>query len=63
MTSCIEQYKLAAMVKKEQKLRFDWLRALGWSLMVWIILGIGVVLSVTGAMVGARMGRRRILQE
>ena len=34
-----------------------------WSLMVWIILGIGVVLSVTGAIVGARIGRERILQE
>ena len=33
------------------------------SLMVWIILGIGVVLSVTGAIIGARMGRRRIMQE
>ena len=33
------------------------------SLMVWIILGIGVVLSVSGAIIGARMGRRRIMQE
>lgn len=34
-----------------------------WSLMVWIVLGIGVVLSVTGSIVGARIGRERIFQE
>ena len=33
------------------------------SLMVWIVLGIGVVLSVAGAIVGARIGRERIIQE
>ena len=33
------------------------------SLMVWIILGIGIALSLTGAIIGARMGRGRILQE
>jgi len=34
-----------------------------WSLMVWIMLGIGVLLSVTGAVVGAVMGRRQIMQK
>ena len=29
--------------------------------MVWIILGIGIVLSVTGAIIGARIGRDRIV--
>jgi len=33
------------------------------SLMVWIILGIGVALSVAAAIVGARIGRERIIKE
>ena len=33
------------------------------SLMVWIILGIGIALSIIGAIIVARLGRRRIMQE
>jgi hypothetical protein len=33
------------------------------SLVVWIILGIGIVLSIIGAIIGARKGQRRTMQE